>query len=267
MQSDPVTTNLYALSAPGQKTIGDAIQSDMLYAFDFDGTLAPIVANPELARPSQSVIRHMQSLCELANVAVVSGRRIEDVRERLGFTPHYLIGNHGIENDDGARNESGDEITSVWRKSLEKRGHQLRQAGIVIEDKGLSFSLHYRIARDRAQALATIDDLANTLEPYPKRIGGKFVVNFLPPDAPDKFHALQALMTKRGFRSAFFMGDDVTDDLVFDQAPTHWLTIRVERLEGSRARFYLSSQNEVVLLLQTLINRLTALSAARRPRP
>lgn len=267
MHVDPVATNLYALSAPGQKTIDEGIQLGMLYAFDFDGTLAPIVANPEQARPSQSVIRHMQILCELAEVAVVSGRRMEDVRERLGFTPHYLIGNHGIENDDGARDESADEIMSAWRKSLEPYALRLRQAGILVEDKGLSFSLHYRTARDRTQALATIDDIANTLEPRPRRIGGKFVVNFLPPGAPDKFHALQALMTKRGFRSAFFMGDDVTDDLVFDQAPAHWLTIRVERLEGSRARFYLSSQNEVVLLIQTLINRLTALSAARRPLP
>ncbi|MBK9217264.1 MAG: hypothetical protein IPL70_01790 [Uliginosibacterium sp.] len=113
MHVDPVATNLYALSAPGQKTIGEGIQLGMLYAFDFDGTLAPIVANPEQARPSQSVIRHMQILCELAEVAVVSGRRMEDVRERLGFTPHYLIGNHGIENDDGARDESADEIMTA----------------------------------------------------------------------------------------------------------------------------------------------------------
>lgn len=263
MQAEPMT-NLYALSAPGQRIISEAARPEMLYAFDFDGTLAPIVANPEQARPSQSVIRHMQKLCELAPVAVVSGRRLEDVRERLGFSPHYLIGNHGIESETGDGLSSADQVTSAWRVALERQAHRLRQEGVVIEDKGLSFSLHYRIARDREQALAAIDAVADQLEPHPKRIGGKFVANFLPPDAPDKYAALQALMRARAFDSAFFMGDDVTDDLVFDQAPPHWLTIRVERQEGSRARFYLSSQNEVVALIQALINRLTTLSADRR---
>lgn len=261
MQTELVT-NLYALSAPGQRIISEAAHLRMLYAFDFDGTLAPIVANPEQARPSQSVIRHMQKLCELVPVAVVSGRRLEDVRERLGFSPHFLIGNHGIESETGGSLNSADQVTSAWRKVLERQASTLRQEGILVEDKGLSFSLHYRIARNRAQAVATIDAVASQLEPQPKRIGGKFVANFLPPNAPDKYAALQALMTARAFDSAFFMGDDVTDDLVFDQAPPHWLTVRVERLEGSRARFYLSSQNEVVVLIQTLINRLSTVSGA-----
>lgn len=264
MQTEPASS-LYALSATGLKIISDTVRTDMLYAFDFDGTLAPIVAKPEQARPSQSVVRHMQRLCELVPVAVVSGRRLEDVRERLGFTPQYLIGNHGIEHADGDNDARTDRIMAAWRETLEPQAPRLIQDGILIEDKGLSFSLHYRIARDRTQALATIDEVARTLAPHPKRIGGKLVANFLPPHAPDKYHALQALMAKRAFRAAFFMGDDVTDDLVFDQAPAHWLTIRVERLEGSRAAFYLSSQSEVVTLIQTLIRCLSAHRPRRGP--
>ena len=68
-----------------------------LLAFDFDGTLAPIVARPDEARVAEAVSRGLAALARDLPVAIITGRSVADVRPRLGFAPHYVIGNHGAE--------------------------------------------------------------------------------------------------------------------------------------------------------------------------
>lgn len=70
-----------------------------LLAFDFDGTLTPIVSRPEQAFASKAVALRLHALSQLLPVAIVTGRTIEDARERLGFVPTYLIGNHGAQDE------------------------------------------------------------------------------------------------------------------------------------------------------------------------
>ena len=64
-----------------------------LYAFDFDGTLAKIVRVPAEARMSRTTEELIKQFSELVPVAIVSGRSLKDLRDRLGFEPKYLIGN------------------------------------------------------------------------------------------------------------------------------------------------------------------------------
>ena len=92
------TAHLAALSAAGLQRLQSFLNDGpCLLAFDFDGTLAPIVAHPESARTPLPVIRAMEPLLRTHEVAVLSGRSVEDLMTRLGFEAHHLIGNHGAE--------------------------------------------------------------------------------------------------------------------------------------------------------------------------
>ncbi|HZA96252.1 MAG TPA: trehalose-phosphatase, partial [Burkholderiaceae bacterium] len=136
--------------------------------------------------------------------------------------------------------------------------------GIIVEDKGLTLSVHYRLAADRALAAQRLSALIARLVPVPRVIGGKFVFNLLPPDARTKFEALVDLAQREAVERVLFVGDDETDELVFAQAPVHWTTVRVEPASTSRARFYIDRQSDVSLLLDQLLKLLPRPTASAK---
>ena len=81
----------------GEAALDDVMRLRPLLAFDFDGTLAPIVDRPDDASVPAEVSRCLAELARLHPVAVITGRRVADVRARLAFKPRFVIGNHGAE--------------------------------------------------------------------------------------------------------------------------------------------------------------------------
>jgi trehalose 6-phosphate phosphatase len=233
-----------------------------LMAFDFDGTLAPIVARPDDARISQAVGQRLRALAARLPVAIITGRSVADVRERLGFETPYVIGNHGAEDSgDTAGTAQRTAALAGLRAVLQRKAGDLAAAGVTVEDKGLSIALHYRLSRQREQAQALIAELLAPLRDGLQVFGGKMVVNAMAADAPDKAQALRSLVERSGAAAAFFAGDDVNDEPVFIAAPPHWLTLRIGRDDpGSHARFGLDGPQEMALLL----DRILALLAADR---
>jgi trehalose 6-phosphate phosphatase len=245
----------------GEAALAALLRRRALLAFDFDGTLAPIVARPEAARLSQAVSSRLKALASQRPTAIVTGRSVADVRERLGFEPQYIMGNHGAEDpqDPGAAARLAQQLDPL-RALLQQRQADLAGAGVVVEDKGASLALHYRLSRDRGRAQALISEWLLPLDATLRVFGGKMVVNIAPDDAPDKATAVQALVARCGADCALFAGDDLNDEPVFEAAPPDWLTVRVGRIERhSRARFFLDSPNEMAMLLE----RMLALLAAR----
>lgn len=242
-------------------------QPPPLLAFDFDGTLAPIVARPDDARISQAVAARLKALAARLPLAIVTGRAVDDVRGRLGFEPCEIVGNHGAEDRrDPALALALSQALDALRDRLAAQATPLGAAGVLIEDKGQSLALHYRLARNRDAALVAIHAV---LEPQLQALrifGGKMVVNVSPHDAPDKAHAVHALVARLGAPSAFFAGDDLNDEPVFASAASHWLTVRVGRPAvdepASLARFCVAGPQEMALLL----DRMVALTEARQPR-
>ena len=228
-----------------------------LVALDFDGTLAPIVSLPEQARLSASVTGILSKIGGLAPLAIITGRSVSDVSSRLGFSPRFVVGNHGMEGLPGLDGTEYSRIANAWQGQIASNfGVHLTEAGVLIEPKGYSISLHYRLSRDRNKALEVIRSTIASLTPQPRIIGGKFVFNLLPPGAPDKFEALLVLLRITGRQTVIFAGDDATDDVVFQQAPRTWLTIRIERGGDHRAQFHLNHQSEVATFLQRLLRAL-----------
>lgn len=247
----------HIFSTEGQAALTQLLQQRALLAFDFDGTLAPIVTQPAQARLSQAVAARLAALATRLPVAVISGRSLADLRQRLGFTPTYLVGNHGAEHADDA------EATRAWHAALDPlRAHlqgqqqRLLASGVGIEDKGLSLALHHRLAASEGAALAAIDAALEGRPPGIDVFAGKRVVNLVASGCPDKADAMLQLVARAKAETALFAGDDVNDEPVFARAPAHWLTLRVGRDAASRARFYLDSPTEMAMLLERMRQRL-----------
>jgi trehalose 6-phosphate phosphatase len=250
---------MYHLFSPdGEATLAAVLQQRPLLAFDFDGTLAPIVARPEDARPSHAVSARLGQLAALLPLAIITGRRVDDVRGRLGFEPRFVVGNHGAEDEDAAPDDAAQAVMAAVRARITAHRPALLEAGVTIEDKDASIALHYRLSRTRERALQAIAVLLDTRDEALRVFGGKLVVNIVPRHAPDKAQAVRSLMRRAGTTALVFAGDDVNDEPVFEAAQPGWLTVRVGRDDPrSRAMFCLDSPGQMPLLLDRMLALLT----------
>jgi trehalose 6-phosphate phosphatase len=233
--------------------LGQLARSNVLLGFDFDGTLAPIVPERDHASMRAGTMQLFRRVCELYPCAVISGRSRADVGPRLGEAAvKYLVGNHGLEPGRDLAEFAG-EIAAV-RPALERALTGVR--GVELEDKAYSLAVHYRKARHKRAVRAVIDDAVSGL-PLPMRtVPGKWVVNVVPASAAHKGDALLDLRRSEAAASAFFVGDDVTDEDVFALAGDDGIdvfTVRVGRSTKSAAEYFLRGQHEIDSLLAELI--------------
>ncbi len=244
-------------SDAGMARLADAAQPGLLCAFDFDGTLSPIVAAPDKARLPGEVHERLLELSQFAPLAIITGRSLHDIRHRLGFSPDFLVGNHGIEGVPGwdihvARLEA---MCREWLAQLSEAIQEL-DPGISLEDKRYSLSVHFRHARDPERTGERLGALLEKLAPHPRIVAGKYVFNLVAPDARHKGDALEQLMKASEARCAVYIGDDVTDEDVFRLPRERLLSIRVEHRPDSAAEFYLSRIQDVLPVLKELVQRL-----------
>lgn len=225
-----------------------------LLAFDFDGTLAPIVARHDDAHMPLAVARRLQALAGMLPLAIVSGRSVEDIRSRVDFEPRFIVGNHGAENPVAPLRVDAIQALDVVRARWLAQQAELVQAGVSIEDKQQSLALHYRLAPDRELAHRLVTALLHGLPSDVRVFGGKMVVNVAAAAAPDKAHAVIALVRHAGVQAAVFVGDDLNDEPVFACAQPNWLTVRVGRDDpNSRAMYCLDHFSEVAAMLDRMV--------------
>lgn len=230
------------------------IDKNTLFAFDLDGTLAPIVPEPSDICIPESIKKEFTLLNQRATVAVITGRSRATAALHLDTTPGYLIGNHGAEGLPGWEEREKEFVRTVekWQSQLEILLPKEIRNGIFLENKGTTFSIHYRHANQVKNSHALILRAIDDLSPQPKRIGGKFIENLIPRDAPDKGMALKLLMQQAGCAKGFFAGDDETDEDVFRIQDNNFFTVRVGVKKSSRAKFYLRDQREITRLLSEI---------------
>lgn len=257
-------------SEMGRKRLGEIARPGLLCAFDFDGTLAPIVPTPEEAHLPDGIRKRLLMLAQHAPVAIITGRSVEDISTRLGFEPDFVVGNHGLEGVPGWEAESvrHRDLCSAWFGQLkEALATALPEPGIQVENKRYSLSVHYRQAHHPEAAASRLETLFSGLSPRPRVVGGKYVFNLLAEDRCNKGTALDKLMQVCGARSAVYAGDDVTDEDVFRMRRDNVLSIRIEKHAQSAAGFYLPQYGDIVHFLDDLTERLRASGAKNWLRP
>lgn len=249
------------LSPANRNVLARFARTRVLLAFDFDGTLAPIVRDPARANMRPVTQRLLVRLARLYPCVVISGRARADVLQRVSTTGvRAVIGDHGMEPWD-APEEPRREVrrwAGVLRQRLERR------RGVTVEEKQYSVSVHYRGARRKREARAAILRAAAILRPV-RMIGGKDLVSFLPQAAMHKGVALERERIRRRCRTAIYVGDDDTDEDVFAfRRPDRLLAIRVGARSSSRAPYFVRSQARIDALLRELIELRTGSGSSAR---
>jgi len=251
-------------SETGEKRLDEVARPGLLCAFDFDGTLAPIVPQPDDARMQEHVKDRLVQLSEYAPIAIITGRSLQDIHARLDFAPDFVVGNHGQEGMPGweARGAEHERLCAAWKAQLSQKLNRWGDgAGIELEDKRYSLSVHYRRAQNPQEAAALVKDLLHGLEPSPRIVDGKFVYNVVPQDAYHKGSALEQLMRIVDAEAALYAGDDVTDEDVFRVKRDDLLSVRVEQAAASAAEFFLPNFCDMARFLDRLIERLRTTGA------
>ncbi|PBC53998.1 trehalose-phosphatase [Rhodococcus sp. ACPA1] len=241
----------------------------LLVASDYDGTMAPIVSDPEKAFPHAESVRALRALASLAGTtaAVISGRALKDLAALSRLPAEVqLVGSHGSEFDIGFIHA----IDADAKKLLGEITEELTRiaalhAGTSVEAKPASVALHVRNADAEEGALA----LAAVRADAGQRVGvqiteGKSVIE-LAVVATDKGHALDLIRHQDGATAAVFVGDDVTDEKAFARLQGPDLGVKVGPGE-SLAEFRVSTTEDVAAALAFLLEeRRTWLSGAHAP--
>ena len=188
---------------------------------DIDGTLAAIAPTPDQARLVRGVrplLRRCLSTFDV--VAAISGRPALDARRLVGVAQMTYIGNHGMEwlapharqpeiASDARRYEGA--IADTLHEARERLGEW--SGALLFENKGVTASVHYRLAADPAAARVAIH---RALDPLARRhrlrlTEGRMVVELRPPVDLDKGTSVRALIRSHALASALYLGDDLTD--------------------------------------------------------
>ncbi|HEX8848503.1 MAG TPA: trehalose-phosphatase [Gemmatimonadaceae bacterium] len=195
----------------------------LVVLLDVDGTLAPIAPRPEDARVPEATVAALRALAARrdTHVGLISGRGAADASRLVGIEGLWAAGNHGLEtlSPDGAlRVHEGVRPWSAALASVRDRAREIvaRTPGALVEDKGATLSIHYRLAPEGAaerlapevESLAAAEGLRVT--------HGRKVIEVRPPIAVDKGTAVLALARELGAEAAgasiLFAGDDATDE-------------------------------------------------------
>jgi trehalose 6-phosphate phosphatase len=191
---------------------------------DIDGTLAPIVDDPEDAAVPESTRDLLQALAtRYALVACVTGRRALEARWIVGVEEVAYSGNHGLEllKPGGTEPELDPAVADGARRARDFVGdldaEDVSAAGMRLESKGPIQALHWRGAPDEAAAEHQAQRIASSA----KRTGlsphwGRKVLEIRPVGSIDKGTAVEHLVTGRHLRSALYAGDDRGDLAAFD---------------------------------------------------
>lgn len=236
----------------------DAITTDpagCLAAFDYDGTLAPIVPDPAQAHPHPRVVAALVRLAAaVGRVAIVTGRpakvavELAGLADVSGLDSLVVVGHYGLERWDAATGEltaaSPPPGLDVVRSELPDLLGRLGLSEAMVEDKGLSVAVHVRRMMNPAAAYAT---MKQPLVDLAKRHGlaaepGRMVVELRPPGM-DKGQALRGLVEEHSARSIMFTGDDLGDLAAFDE-------VERQRRLGTLGLLVCSGSDEVTALAE-----------------
>ena len=244
---------------------------NILLLSDYDGTLTPIVSRPEEAILAPEVRAKLQALVTrpALRIGIISGRSLAETKSMVGIEGIYYAGNHGLEIE-GPAIKFVNPDAGAARANLARLKRQFSAAlsntnGIIIEDKGLSLSIHYRLV-EKGKEVMVADVVRRITAPWLgegkiRLTAGKKVWEIRPPLDWHKGKAVETILTKLGATLAnrewltIYLGDDTTDEDVFRilHRPQGWSIFVGRESTDSNAEYFLNSTSEVADFLDRLI--------------
>jgi trehalose 6-phosphate phosphatase len=239
--------------------------------YDFDGTLSEIVEDPDSARLVDGAAEALTSLSAACPVAILSGRDLADVRERIGLPGLWYAGSHGFEltGPDGTHHQNPEAAASipVLAGAAADLADQLGHIpGVVVEHKRFGVAVHYRnAARDRVGEVAAAVRTAGQRTTL-RVTTGREVIELRPNIDWDKGKTLRWVLDYirdnegAGPLLPIYLGDDITDEDAFDAVDDDGIAILVRHSDdGDRAtaaRYALDDPSRVREFTERLARRL-----------
>jgi trehalose 6-phosphate phosphatase len=215
--------------------------------FDFDGTLSEIVNDPDSARLADGAADALTALSAQCPVAILSGRDLADVRQRIGLPGLWYAGSHGFEltGPDGAHHQNAEAAASVpvLAQAAAELADELGDIpGVVVEHKRFGVAVHYRNAeRDRVGEVAAAVRRAGQRTAL-RVTTGREVIELRPNIDWDKGKTLNWVLDYirdnegSGPLLPIYLGDDITDEDAFDAVHDDGVAILVRHSDdGDRA--------------------------------
>ncbi len=242
---------------------------------DYDGTLTRIVQRPDQATLPEEARASLAVLAKAPffSVGVISGRELADIKAAIGLQGIYYAGNHGLEVE-GPGLSYIDPAALKNRPVLQQIVSDLQAQlgdipGVIVEDKGLSLSVHYRMVVHYQQQRITYT-IKRICTPFMRQgkvklSPGKKVWNIMPDVDWNKGQAVAKIFEHVSTKHAkdrllpIYMGDDVTDEdaLRTTKGLGGWSVFVGQPESCSTAEYFLPSSQEVIEFL----SRLTRLKA------
>ncbi|OGO01215.1 MAG: trehalose-phosphatase [Chloroflexi bacterium RBG_13_53_26] len=248
----------------------------ILIVSDFDGTLVPIAGRPGEAILPERTKELLQALAKKPNIVIgiVSGRALDDLRNKVGIEGITYAGNHGLEIE-GPEVVFVNPLAEQTRFTMQRLYRVLSRAlsgigGVVIEDKRLTLSVHYRLVDEEKAGL--VENLFSQIVDKMQAAGrirttyGKKVLEVRPAVDWDKGKAISLILDSQvnvsgeGGFLPIFMGDDVTDEDGFAAIEDRGgISVFVgNEKDNSAAQYFVESPAEVQQLLGQLLNLIEA---------
>jgi len=236
---------------------------------DYDGTLAPIKRDPHKAVISKETKKILSKLSKQPNckLAIISGRALRDVKRFVGLKDIAYAGNHGLEVEN-IGSEFKEPIPSGTRAVFEKiRDYLTRKLsaikGMMIEDKGLGVSVHYRqVSPSGVRSLKNIfkEATKSFVENGQIKVNpGKKVLEVRPQTGWNKGEIALWLLAQQQadlngeISMPIYIGDDATDEDAFKMLRNKGVTVFVGKSKRSNALYYLRNIKEVKDFLKRLL--------------
>ncbi|MDD5072585.1 MAG: trehalose-phosphatase [Candidatus Omnitrophica bacterium] len=244
----------------------DLRNSRIILFLDYDGTLTSIADTPDRAVLSKEArdILYELSKNRGCKLAVISGRSLKDIKSVVGLKNIIYSGNHGLEIE-GPKLKFESVVPSGFKKIVRKIKLDLLRRlahikGVILEDKGCTLSVHYRLVNeDNIHLVKTAFHEAIIYYLVGNKIKintGKMILEVRPPIEWDKGRSVMWLLARQVFVSGgdpvlpVYIGDDVTDEDAFSALRKKSLTIFVGMPKKSKAKYYLKSHKDVLKFLR-----------------
>ena len=235
---------------------------ELLILLDYDGTLVPFTATPELARPDAALMHLLRALAGRPDteVHIVSGRGREALEQWIGSLPIWLHAEHGFWSRAPGQDEwtPAADIHGSWREPVLAilRDITARTPGSLIEVKAVAIAWHYRLADLETGARRSNElriHLNQLLSNQPVEILAGNRVLEIRPYGVHKGRILAPMSPEREARTTILaVGDDRTDEDLFVSLPPDAVSVKVGP-GATRARFRLESTSSVRAMLQMLV--------------